>query len=81
MTTHLQDKDFISSLIPKDLLQGAIDWISENMDPEDVFTKQDLEAWAEDWGYVKADRYDPVYLKCGDPLTTDEMICCSCRKE
>ena len=27
----------------------------------------------------KDDRYDPVCRRCGDPLTTDELICLNCK--
>jgi len=52
-TTSGQDRDFISSLISSHLLEDAIDWISQNMEPADVFSKKDLEDWAEGEGYVE----------------------------
>ena len=33
-------------------LQAAIDWISDNLDPEDVFTDDQLEKWSENNDYV-----------------------------
>lgn len=32
--------------VPDGILQDAIDWISKNMSPEDVFTDADLTSWA-----------------------------------
>lgn len=36
------------------LLETAIEWIRENLMPADVFSDKELEAWAENAGYVKA---------------------------
>lgn len=54
-TTSLQDKDFIATVIPSLLLETAIDWISSNLAPEDVFSEDDLDTWAVDSGYVKSE--------------------------
>ena len=35
------------------LLDDALYWISNKLSPEYVFPDKDLEAWAEDNGYVK----------------------------
>lgn len=53
MSTTKQDADFIAEVIPSALLELAIDWLAENMEPEDVFGTQRLFEWAEDNGYVK----------------------------
>lgn len=55
MTTYSQDKTFISEVIGSDLLQNAINWIAQNLSPDDVFADSELEEWAEDNGYVKKD--------------------------
>lgn len=47
MTTSSQDRAFLESLIPSSLLEQAIEWIKNNMSPEDVFNDQDLQTWAE----------------------------------
>lgn len=31
------------------LLDHCIDWIRNNLSPEDVFRSSDLESWAKDW--------------------------------
>lgn len=53
MTTQYQDKDFLGSVISKTLLEESIQWISSNMEPEDVFSDIQLAAWAEANGYTK----------------------------
>lgn len=53
MSTYKQDREFIASVIGTDLLQNAIDWIASNMSPEDIFTKDQLESWAESNDYKK----------------------------
>lgn len=50
MTTSKQDNDFLSHVISERLLEDAIDWISSNMDPEEVFSRDELEQWAIDNG-------------------------------
>lgn len=34
-------------------LDNAIDWISSNMNPDEVFDEKSLKEWAESNGYVK----------------------------
>ena len=46
MTTVQQDEAFIKDIIDRYLLEKAIEWIQQNMNPEDVFTKQELIDWA-----------------------------------
>lgn len=50
MTTSKQDSDFMSHVISGCLLENAIDWISSNLDPEEVFSRDELEQWAKDNG-------------------------------
>lgn len=57
-TTTKQDKDFASELagevrLEPSALQTAIDWIKDNLKPDDVFSDKDLETWAENNGYTK----------------------------
>ena len=45
-----QDKNaFVDYIIGQDHLENAIEWISDNLDPEEVFDRKDLEAWALDY--------------------------------
>jgi len=52
-TTSKQDQDFLESVIPHTLLEEAIEWIASNLDPEDVFSENDLSCWAENNGFVE----------------------------
>jgi len=53
MSTGKQDRDFLEDVVGTLLLENAIDWISRNMEPEDVFSTQDLDRWAKNNGYVE----------------------------
>lgn len=46
-----QERDFIDSIMPQYMLGEAIDWIRGNLSPEDVFTVNELEEWADYSGY------------------------------
>ena len=48
-TSSMQDREFIASVISSALLEDAIDWIRENLEPEDVFGDKTLEDWARTW--------------------------------
>ena len=51
MTTPKQDSDFISQLIPDDLLEKAVQYIQDNLYIEEVFTSNQIENWARRNGY------------------------------
>lgn len=60
MPTTSQDKEFsaimndqVSVSVGNGALSDAIDYISHNFEPEDIFTVSELETWAENNGYVK----------------------------
>jgi hypothetical protein len=55
MTTYKQDCDFIKAVVDTSLLEEAVEWISVNMDPEEVFSRSDLGYWAEHNGYKLED--------------------------
>ena len=40
-------KAFIEEIMPNNLLEQAIEWISSNMEPEDVFSKERLLEYAQ----------------------------------
>ena len=46
---------FIEETIPSDLLENMVQWIGDNLAPDDVFLGTVLEEWAEDAGYVVAE--------------------------
>ena len=50
-TSVQQDKNFRDTLIPSNILEDAIQWIQDNMEPEDVFTKDQLNDWATENNY------------------------------
>lgn len=54
-TTHKQDREFVSAIISSSLLEDAIYWINNNLNPEDVFDENMLDTWAEENGYEKVD--------------------------
>jgi hypothetical protein len=58
MPTGTQDKDFANQMVDHLIvsvaaLDAAIEWVGKNLNPDDVFSSNDLEAWAENNGYVK----------------------------
>lgn len=46
-------QEFLKSLIPYDLLDDAICYISSTLSPEDVFTSEQLEEWAKGKDFYK----------------------------
>ncbi len=58
-TTTSQDRQFkeiigksIEVTISMGALDEAIEYISQNLNPQDVFSAKDLEGWALDNGYI-----------------------------
>lgn len=49
------NKKFLRETLGADPLTAVCEWISENMDPEEVFSEQDLEQWAKSKGYKYKD--------------------------
>lgn len=48
-----QRRKFVKDVINDSLLDDVVDWISSNMEPDEVFPKSDLELWAEKNNFVK----------------------------
>ena len=44
-------RSFVDATISKMILEDALEWIGENLYPEDVFTQEQLEMWAKEEGY------------------------------
>ncbi len=42
----------MDSIFSSNLLEDVIDWIKDNLNPEDVFEENVLSVWAEDNGYI-----------------------------
>ena len=61
MPTGTQDKDFADEMkdsvdyvkMSHSALDNALSWISNNLDPDDVFDSKQLSDWAESNGYKK----------------------------
>lgn len=54
MPSTKDNEKFRDSLfIGKSLLDDALDWIRENMQPDEVFGDNELSEWAEENGFVK----------------------------
>jgi len=51
--SHSGSADFIDSIINQDLLDCAVNWIGDNLLPEEVFEESLLEDWAETNGWVR----------------------------
>jgi hypothetical protein len=51
-TTYLQSRNFMENLFSGSL-EKSIEWIQNNMEPEEVFNQNQLEDWAKENGYVK----------------------------
>lgn len=57
-TTTYQDNKF-----GLDFLEHIVEWISENMKPEEVFDDTDLRRWAESNDFVDAGDVEPYHCK------------------
>ena len=56
MTTQTQDADFLARLqeeLEIDLgdCDWVLDWVRDNFTPDEVFSREQLDAWAESVGY------------------------------
>ena len=51
--TSYTNQAFTGSIIGGDLLDKVVEYISDNLRPEDVFEEDELKEWANDNGYVK----------------------------
>lgn len=49
---RLEDR-FIREAITPDLLENIVDWITDNLSPEDMFSEKQLEEWAEENGFTR----------------------------
>ena len=60
MTTVKEDSYFASEMqsyiettASNGALENAIDWIAKNLNPDDVFSDDQLDSWAKNKGYEK----------------------------
>ena len=47
------NQQFTKELIGDDLLDRAVEYIKDNMHPDDIFSDEELAEWAEGNGFVK----------------------------
>jgi hypothetical protein len=52
VTTTTQDAKFKRDVIPDNALEEAVGWIANNMEPEEVFSDDQLSTWAVHNGYA-----------------------------
>jgi hypothetical protein len=48
MASAKQENDFMSTVLNGSLLENAVEWIGNNLNPEDVYSESDLRSWAKD---------------------------------
>lgn len=58
MPTNRQEKEFAEEMngynsVASGSLRAAMEWMADNLEPEDVFDDKKLSAWAEANGWVK----------------------------
>lgn len=53
MFNWTQETDFINNVIGRGILDEAVDWVKSNLEPDEVYDKEELEEWAENNGFVK----------------------------
>ena len=51
MTTAAQDRRFLDEIVGTGLLENAIEWIKDNLEPDEVFDEKDLDRWAQENNY------------------------------
>lgn len=49
MAGYIDNHNFRDALIPLCLLDDCIEWIQKNLQPEDVFTDEQLLDWCKSW--------------------------------
>ncbi len=59
MASATDNNAFLSALFPGWLLDDAIEWIEDNLAPDDVFDIETLDEWAEANGWVRPRRLTP----------------------
>jgi hypothetical protein len=51
--TSYNNERFAKELLGDDLLDKVVEYVKDNLHPDDVFDDSDLEEWAKDNGFVK----------------------------
>lgn len=47
------NKNFVDSVLGSNVLEDAVEWIKNNLSPEEVFSEDDLIQWALENGFTK----------------------------
>lgn len=50
-----RNNDFVDAIVQRDLLDVAVVWIGDNLNPEDVFSRDQLDEWAFDNDFYRKD--------------------------
>lgn len=53
MISYSQEKSFMDSLNLHSLASDAVDWVADNLEPDEVYDDNALQEWAENNGYIK----------------------------
>lgn len=48
MASAKQENDFTSTILNGSLLENSVEWIGNNMEPEEVYSSADLKLWAKE---------------------------------
>lgn len=53
MISNAEGKAFVEAVISTNLLDDAVSWLQDNVDPVDVFTHEQLSDWALENGFTE----------------------------
>lgn len=53
MTSVREDKAFRDHFFADNMFEDVVEWIRENLKPDDVFGDKSLKEWAEENGFVQ----------------------------
>ena len=53
MATYAQGRKFVDELFHPAILEDVIDWINNNLSPDDVFDLEELKDWAINNGFIE----------------------------
>jgi len=53
MVSWRDNKNFVNSVLGSNVLEDAVEWIKNNLQPDEVFTEDELGTWAYENGFLK----------------------------
>lgn len=53
MVSWGDNKNFMDSVLGSNVLEDAVEWIKNNLSPEEVFNEDELTQWALETGFIK----------------------------